>query len=92
MEDRQNSYVYRNIDRVKKLIEENHFRLSKFGYGDVVVFKFRDEFLKGRIEIIDRTGGGFYDGICPSFDIFVDGTDGGSLYKHIPITDVKKAE
>lgn len=92
MEDREKTYTERWIERIKKLMEENSFRLSDFEYGDMVVFKFRDEFLKGRIEIIDRTGGGCCDGLCPSFDIMVGEGNNRTLYKHVPIVDVRKKD
>ena len=94
MEDIQNSYVYRELHRVRKLLAENEYDLNEFTHGDEVVFEWGNtgELLKGTIHIIDQYGGGLFCGVCPSFDIFVDGTDCGTLYKHVPIVDVRKKD
>lgn len=94
MEDRQNSYVYRELDRVKKLVEENHYELNDFRYGEEVIFEWENNgcLMEGTIYLIDKHGGGLYCGVCPSFDIMVGEGNNRTLYKHVPIVDVRKKD
>ena len=92
MEDIQNSYVYRELHRVRKLLAENKYDLNEFKHGDEVVFEWVNtgELMKGTIHITDQYGGSLFCGVCPSFDIMVGKGDERVLYKHVPIVDVRK--
>lgn len=56
----------------------------KFNLGDIVLFKFRDEMLTGRIDI--RDFGGSIEHDYHSYDILVE--EQNMLYKHIPEQDI----
>ena len=56
--------------------------------GDLVVFSLNGiKGIKGKVEIIDRLGGGIYDGKCPTVDVM--GAD-GVFYKHVPNRNVER--
>ena len=59
-------------------------------YGDLVIFSPNGvDRLNGRVEVIDRLGGGIYDGKCLTVDVM--GAD-GIFYKHVPIHDVERSK
>lgn len=55
--------------------------------GDLVKFSLNGIKGKGTIEVIDRFGGGIYDGKYPTVDIM---GDDGIFYKHVPIHEVER--
>lgn len=56
----------------------------KFNLGDIVVFKFQDEMITGKIDI--RDFGGSIEHDYHSYDILVE--EQNMLYKHIPEQDI----
>lgn len=62
----------------------NDFPPMKFNLGDVVLFKFQNEILIGKIDI--RDFGGSIEHDYHSYDILVE--EQNTLYKHIPERDI----
>lgn len=54
--------------------------------GDRVTFAFDGEAIEGEVFVVEPQGGGVCFGVCPSCDIKA---DDGTLYKHIPVKEIK---